>query len=202
MIMDIDAIQSTERARWARLSEAVAFALRIHGEQIRKGSETPYISHLLGVASLVLEHGGDEEQAIAGLLHDAVEDQGAHQREAIRQRFGDRVAAIVEGCTDADTLPKPRWKDRKVAYVAHLEHASPSVRLVSCADKLHNVRAICTDLRTHGLTVFDRFKGGHDGTLWYYDTLSKAFERLMPGPLAVELAEAVRQMKQLSQHSD
>ena len=196
--MNIDTAQGAELARWARLSNAVAFALQIHAEQTRKGSETPYISHLLGVAGLVLEHGGDEDQAMAGLLHDAVEDQGAHQLDAIRERFGPRVASIVEGCTDADTLPKPPWKARKEAYIEHLEHVSPDVWLVSCADKVHNARAICSDLRTYGLAVFDRFKGGRDGTLWYYDTLAKAFERLMPGPLAVELAEGVREMKRLS----
>lgn len=198
MVMTIDTAPSTDLARWGRLSEAAAFALRIHAEQTRKGSETPYISHLLGVASLVLEHGGDEEQAMAGLLHDAVEDQGAHQLDVIRDRFGARVAAIVAGCTDADTLPKPPWQARKEAYIAHLEHAGPDIWLVSCSDKLHNARAICTDLRTHGSVVFDRFKGGRDGTLWYYATLSGAFERLMPGPLAAELAGAVREMQRLS----
>ena len=187
--------------RWAPLADAAAFALRIHGAQTRKGSAVPYISHLLGVASLVLEHGGDEEQAIAGLLHDAVEDQDAHQLDIIRDRFGARVAAIVAGCTDADTLPKPPWRARKEAYIAHLEHAGPDVWLVSCADKLHNARAIGTDLRTHGQAVYDRFRGGRDGTLWYYGTLSEVFTRLMPGALAAELAQAVREMERLSQEA-
>ncbi len=158
---------STGAARWDRLSAAAAFALTIHARQTRKGTDIPYISHLLGVASLVLEHGGDEDQAIAGLLHDAVEDQGAHQAAAIAERFGPRVAAIVLGCTDADTVPKPPWHARKESYIAHLQHADPEVLLVSCADKLHNARAIRTDLRTYGLTVYDRFTGGQDGTLWY-----------------------------------
>ena len=195
----LDVLDSERQGRrWARLSDAVAFALEIHADQTRKGTDTPYISHLLSVAGLVLEHGGDENQAIAGLLHDAVEDQGAHQLTVIRERFGDRVASIVEGCTDADTLPKPPWQARKEAYIAHLEHATQDVRLVSCADKLHNARAICTDLRTHGDAVFDRFKGGRDGTLWYYRTLSETFSRLMPGPLASELGEAVREMAGLT----
>ena len=195
----LDVLDSERQGRrWARLSDAVAFALEIHADQTRKGTDTPYISHLLSVAGLVLEHGGDENQAIAGLLHDAVEDQGAHQLPVIRERFGDRVASIVEGCTDADTLPKPPWQARKEAYIAHLEHATQDVRLVSCADKLHNARAICTDLRTHGDAVFDRFKGGRDGTLWYYRTLSETFSRLMPGPLASELGEAVREMAGLT----
>ncbi len=124
--------------------------MQAHARQKRKGTETPYVSHLLGVASLVLEHGGDEEQAIAALLHDAVEDQGAHQEPVIRERFGDRVADIVLGCTDADTLPKPPWRERKERYIEHLEHASSDVLLVSCADKVHNARAIVTDLKTHG----------------------------------------------------
>ena len=187
--------------RWKRLIDATSFAINIHAEQIRKGADTPYISHLLGVASLVLEHGADEDQAIAALLHDAVEDQGAHQEPVIRQRFGDRVADIVLGCTDADTLPKLPWRSRKETYIAHLEHAGPDVLLVSSADKLHNARAICTDLRTHGLAVFDRFTGGRDGTLWYYRTLSEAFTRLSPGPLAAELAETVVMMAELSRNA-
>ena len=187
-----------ELARWGRLSEAVSFALLIHANQTRKGGDIPYISHLLGVASLVLEHGGDEEQAMAGMLHDAIEDQGVAHEETIRERFGPRVAAIVRDCTDADVLPKPPWRARKEAYIAHLEIVGAEALLVSCADKLHNTRAICTDLRRHGLTVYSRFTGGEDGTLWYYRTLSKAFLRLMPGALSAELAEAVREMDRLT----
>lgn len=115
--------------RWVRLIEAASFAMTIHAEQRRKGSETPYISHLLGVASLVLEFGGDEDHAIAGLLHDAIEDQGAEQEPIIEARFGPRVAAIVRGCTDADSLPKPPWQARKEAYIAHLETAGPDIWL-------------------------------------------------------------------------
>jgi (p)ppGpp synthase/HD superfamily hydrolase len=183
---------------WDRLAKAAAFAVTIHALQTRKGSDVPYISHLLGVASIVLEHGGDEEQAIAGLLHDAIEDAGAHQEAEIATRFGSRVASIVRGCTDADTIPKPPWRERKEAYIDHLGAAPADVLLVSAADKLHNARSICTDLRTHGLVVYDRFKGGREGTLWYYVKLSEAFSRLMPGPLAVELGEAVKDMNRLS----
>jgi hypothetical protein len=185
--------------RWRRLADAASFALTIHAQQTRKGTGMPYISHLLGVASLVLEHGGDEEQAIAGLLHDAVEDQGAHQAAAIAERFGPRVAAIVLGCTDADTIPKPPWRARKQRYIDHLRHADRDVLLVSCADKLHNARAICIDLHTHGQAVYDRFKGGQDGTLWYYSTLSDIFLRLLPGPLSSELAAAVSRMSRFGQ---
>jgi (p)ppGpp synthase/HD superfamily hydrolase len=183
---------------WDRLAKAAAFAVTIHARQTRKGSDVPYISHLLDVASIVLEHGGDEEQAIAGLLHDAIEDAGAHQEAEIATRFGPRVASIVRGCTDADTIPKPPWRERKEAYIAHLETAPPDVLLVSAADKLHNARSICTDLRTHGLVVYERFKGGREGTLWYYGKLSETFSRLMPGALAVELLEAVKCMNRLS----
>jgi GTP pyrophosphokinase len=190
---------AAEPARWERLAEAAAFAMRIHATQTRKGSEAPYISHLLGVAGLVLEHGGNEEQAIAGLLHDAIEDQGAHQEAVIAQKFGARVAAIVRGCTDADTIPKPPWRARKEAYIAHLEEAATDVLLVSCADKLHNARAICTDLRAEGLAVFDRFKAGLDGTIWYYEAVAAVFRRRLPGALAAELDETVARLRRLSE---
>ena len=184
---------------WNHLAEAAAFALRIHAAQTRKGTATPYISHLLGVASLVLEHGGGEELAIAGLLHDAIEDQGVEQEAVIAARFGARVAGIVRACTDADVLPKPPWRARKEAYLAHLEHADADVLLVSAADKLHNARAICTDLRTHGRAVFDRFNAGQEGTVWYYGALAAVFSRRLPGPLATELAGAVAEMRHLAE---
>ena len=126
-----------------RFEEALVFAAQLHREQTRKGTTIPYIAHLLGVASIVLEYGGDEDEAIAALLHDAIEDQGgASTREEIRRRFGETVVAIVNGCTDAEVIPKPPWRARKEDYIAHMAHASPSVRLVSAADKLHNARAI------------------------------------------------------------
>ncbi len=184
--------------RWARLAEAAEFALTIHADQLRKGSEVPYISHLLGVASLVLEFGGDEDHAIAGLLHDAIEDQGAEQEAVIKARFGARVAAIVRGCTDADTIPKPPWRARKEAYIAHLETAGPDIWLVSCADKLYNARAIVTDLRALGDAMFNRFTGGKDGTLWYYRKLAEVFARVLPGILSVELGETVSELARLA----
>lgn len=189
-------------ARWRRLSEGVAFALEVHAEQTRKGTPIPYISHLLGVTSLVLEHGGDEEQAIAGMLHDAIEDQGVHLEPLIEARFGTRVARIVRACTDADTVPKPPWRPRKEAYIAHLQTVDRDALLVSCADKLHNVRSICTDLRSIGLAIYERFTGGQAGTLWYYAALADSFSVLMPGPLSGELREAVRDMQRLTQALD
>ena len=115
-----------------RFDDALPYAARLHRDQVRKGSGIPYITHLLAVAAIVGEHGGGEDEVIAALLHDAVEDQGGQPRlEEIRARYGDAVAAIVWGCTDADTIPKPPWRARKEAYVAHLADASPGVRLVS-----------------------------------------------------------------------
>jgi (p)ppGpp synthase/HD superfamily hydrolase len=189
----------TTNIEWKRLAEATAFALEIHDEQMRKGTDVPYISHLLGVTSLVLEHGGSEDAAITALLHDAVEDQGAHQAVIIKARFGASVEAIVVGCTDADILPKPPWRARKATYIRHLEAASADALLVSCVDKLHNARSICTDIRTHGLNVFDRFKGSRAGTLWYYKSLAEVFKRLLPTPISRDLHDAVQLMGTLSE---
>ena len=184
--------------KWARLADAITYALNIHAAQMRKGAETPYLGHLLGVTSLVIEHGGDEEQAMAAVLHDAIEDCGAEQAGIISARFGARVAAIVQGCTDADTIPKPPWQARKEAYIAHLEDASQDVLLVSASDKLHNARAILTDLQTHGPVVFERFKSGQDKTIWYYEALAKVFSRRLPGALSRDLDVTVQQIKQCS----
>ena len=181
--------------KWARLTEAITYALVIHAAQVRKGAETPYIGHLLGVTSLVIEHGGDEEQAMAAVLHDAIEDCGAEQEAIIAERFGTRVATIVRGCTDADTMPKPPWQARKEAYLAHLDHADQDILLVSCADKLHNARAILTDLQTHGSEVFHRFNAGRDKTLWYYRALAETFSRRLPGALSRDLGSTVGQIE-------
>jgi (p)ppGpp synthase/HD superfamily hydrolase len=186
------------RDDWQQLTAAAAFAFALHGEQRCKGTTIPYIAHLMSVAALVLEHGGDEDQAIAGLLHDAIEDVGPEQEAVIADRFGPRVAGIVRACTDADIRPKPPWRLRKEAYIAHLEHADPDALLVSACDKLHNARAIVTDLRTLGPAMFARFTGGKDGTLWYYGALAAVITRRLPGPLAVELAEAVDEIRHLA----
>lgn len=184
---------------------ALIFTVRLHAAQPRKGTDTPYISHLIGVASLVIEHGGDRDESIAALLHDSIEDQGpnypggvAALRADIRREFGPSVLAIVEACTDAETCPKPPWRDRKEQYIAHLHHATASARLVSCADKLHNARAIVADLRALGDAVFDRFKGGKEGTLWYYRTLAATFAELGPSGLAAELEVTVTEMERLA----
>jgi (p)ppGpp synthase/HD superfamily hydrolase len=183
-----------------RFEDALGYAARLHREQERKGSGVPYVTHLLAVAAIVGEQSGSEDEVIAALLHDAVEDQGGQPRlEEIRARYGDAVAEIVWGCTDADTIPKPPWRERKEIYVAHLDDASPSIRLVSSADKLHNARSILMDYRVLGPALWDRFTGGREGTLWYYHALADAFLRLSPGPLADELARTVREIERLAE---
>jgi len=182
----------------SRFEDALGYAARLHRQQERKGAGVPYVTHLLAVAAIVGEQGGSEDEAIAALLHDAVEDQGGQPRlEEIRARYGEAVAEIVWGCTDADTVPKPPWRERKVLYVAHLEEASPSIRLVSSADKLHNARSILMDYRLLGADLWDRFTGGREGTLWYYRALADTFLQLAPGPLADELARTVGEIERL-----
>jgi (p)ppGpp synthase/HD superfamily hydrolase len=188
----------------ARFEEAFVYAAQLHATQVRKGSQVPYIAHLMAVASLALEHGADEDEAIAALLHDAVEDQGGPPTlAAIRQRFGDRVAEIVSGCTDADSHPKPPWRERKETFIRHLPLASRSIRLVAACDKLHNARAILLDYRVIGEAVWNRFAGKKEGTLWYYRTLLDVFKAdardgLIPAPLIDELERVVVALEALS----
>ena len=187
--------------RSARFEEALVYATQLHAAQRRKGSDIPYVAHLLAVAALVLEDGGGEDEAIAGLLHDAVEDQGgAPTRAEIRRRFGDRVTAIVDGCTDADTVPKPPWRARKERYVAHVKEAPADVRRVSAADKLHNARAILADYRAQGEALWSRFKGGREGTLWYYRALIGAYREAAtePSGLLDELERVVSKLERLA----
>jgi len=185
-----------------RFEEALVYATQLHAAQVRKASDVPYISHLLGVAALVLDFGGDEDEAIAALLHDAIEDQGGDATRAeIRRRFGDRVTDIVDGCTDTDITPKPPWRRRKEAYIAHIATAPFSVRLVSAADKLYNVRATLRDLREKGEVTWRQFNGGREGTLWYYRALVDAYARFEPHPLAAELARAVSELEHIAKLS-
>lgn len=181
-----------------RFTEALTFATQLHANQTRKGSGVPYITHLLGVASIALDYGANEEEAIAALLHDAIEDQGgAATREEIRRRFGDTVTEIVEGCTDSDTTPKPPWRQRKEAYIAHIPTASDSVCLVSAADKLHNARSILKDYRQLGEDLWQRFQGGKEGTLWYYRALVRAFRTQGSTPIVEELDRVVSELERL-----
>jgi len=193
--------RNSDLAEVSRISAALQFAAAVHAKQYRKGGSVPYLGHLLGVCSLVLENGGTEDQAIAALLHDAIEDQaeafgGADKlRAEIRARFGENVLRIVEGCTDADVIPKPPWKERKEKYITHLQHVGEDVLLVSAADKLYNARSIVADFQQHGAEVWDRFKGGKSGTLWYYRELVKAFKQRVNGWIFDELERVVGELE-------
>lgn len=187
----------------SRFEEALVYAARLHANQVRKGSDVPYISHLLAVTALVIEDGGDEDQAIAALLHDAVEDQGGYKTLAeIRRLYGGHVAEIVEALTDAFTNPKPPWRERKERYLDHLRQATPEVRRVSLADKLHNARSILRDLRSDGEGVWDRFNGGKEGTLWYYRSLLGVFEVGGLKGMAVDFAQTVEEIELLAGELD
>ena len=178
---------------------ALSYAARLHANQIRKRTERPYIGHLLGVASIVIEYGGDEEMAIAALLHDAVEDQGGLPRlREIRRKFGRRVAEIVDGCTDAYSDPKPPWLERKHAYIERVAKESDEVRLVSAADKLSNARETLHDLRVRGEGVFERFTGKKEGTLWYYREMVTALRVAGNNPLIDELERIVSELEAIT----
>jgi (p)ppGpp synthase/HD superfamily hydrolase len=182
-----------------RFKAALDYAFELHAHQKRKSSQIPYISHLLGVTSLVLEDGGGEDEAIAALLHDAVEDQGGIPTlEEIRLRFGERVAYLVDGLTDAYGNPKPPWRQRKERYLKHLAGAEPAVRRVSLADKLHNARSILANLQTLGPVTWKRFHGGQDGTIWYYRSLLDIFQAGEPSFMVTELARVVRDIECLA----
>ncbi|MHB1425315.1 MAG: HD domain-containing protein [Gemmataceae bacterium] len=182
-----------------RFEAALIYALHLHAQQKRKGTTIPYVSHLLAVAALVLEDGGCEDEAIAALLHDAIEDQGGEPiRQEIRHGFGDKVVEIVNGCTDTDEMPKPPWLERKKRYLEHLRGASPEVLRVSAADKLHNARAVLSDLRRHGKAVWGRFNGGREGTLWYYRQLVQVFRESGPSFLVEELDRVVSELERLA----
>lgn len=183
----------------ARFEEALRYAHGLHAKQLRKTSNVPYIAHLLAVTAIVLDYGGSEDEAISALLHDAIEDQGgAATRAEIERRFGQRVRAIVDECTDTDITPKPPWRVRKERYLAHLETGSLSARLISAADKLHNVRSILKDYETLGEAVWDRFTGGRDGTLWYYRAVANLLTCAMPGQLTTELEREVIRLENLA----
>ncbi|HET9960412.1 MAG TPA: HD domain-containing protein [Polyangiaceae bacterium] len=164
-------MQLTDRYR-----RALEFAFELHREQERSGSGVPYFAHLIGVSSLVLEAGADEDVAIAALLHDAAEDQGGTSTlERIEQDFGAKVADIVRACTDAVETPRPPWRERKIRYVEHLKLASPEAQLVAASDKLYNLRTIVADYRSIGEALWSRFSGGRAGVIWYYGALVEAF---------------------------
>ena len=182
----------------SRFELALVYASQLHRHQIRKGSGVPYISHLLSVAALVLEDGGSEDEAIAALLHDAIEDQGGdNTRQEIRDKFGATVATIVEGCTESDLIPKPPWRERKLATIKHLRLASLEVRRVCLADKLHNARSIVADWHRQGKTIWERFKAGKDGTLWYFSSIVEVDKARGGSFLGAELEKVVEQLRRL-----
>jgi len=185
-----------------RFSSAVQLALQLHRHQKRKLSGVPYVGHLLRVAGMVLEYGGDEETAMAAVLHDAIEDQGgAEARELMRRQFGDRVVSIVDECSDTDQTPKPPWRQRKQRYLAHLAEASPSARLISAADKLDNLRSMLTSYRQSGEAIWEHFRGGRDGTLWYYQQVRDTLAQAGPAELADDLARAVAEFERVLDQS-
>jgi (p)ppGpp synthase/HD superfamily hydrolase len=177
----------------ARFDDAVRYAREVHTGQTRKGTSAPYIAHLLGVASIVLDDGGTEDEAIAALLHDAAEDYGGRARlDDIRSRYGDAVARIVEDCTDSWETPKKPWAERKQAYTHHARTLSPSSLRVSVADKVHNAYAILRDLRDQGDSVWERFNASADDVISYYQSLVRSYREAGGGKLADELARIVR----------
>lgn len=186
-----------------RVVEAFSYMFSLHRSQQRKGSGVPYITHTLAVAALTGEYSGDEEQFIAALLHDAVEDAGGLETlEVIRARFGERVAACVWACTDSSEQPKPPWRERKERYLAHLPEVPPDARLISAADKFHNARTIAADLRRHGPAVWDRFQGKRDGTLWYYQAVLDALRDGWDHPILDELERAVEDLLHTAEKSE
>jgi (p)ppGpp synthase/HD superfamily hydrolase len=195
----------------ARFEDAVSYAARAHADQVRKGSGVPYVAHLLGVAALVLEDGGGEDEVIAALLHDAVEDQGGPTRlEDIRSRFGERVATIVEGCSDSireEGQPKADWWERKCAHLDHLAHvdgdlAAPLLR-VSMADKLSNLRATVRDAGLNGDGFWTVFKHGAASQLWYYGRMNDIFrDRCPEGTMLPELEALLAQLGEVVPEAD
>jgi (p)ppGpp synthase/HD superfamily hydrolase len=182
-----------------KFQEALIYAMRAHGDQMRKKTGIPFIAHILGVVAIAMEYGANETEAIAALLHDTVEDCGGADRlRDVREKFGDDVAGIVDGCTDTYEKPKPPWLERKRVYIEHLKESDSSTRLVSASDKLHNTRAILAELRRHGPDVFERFSGKIDGTLWYYRTLVPTFQQHGDHPdLIDELDRVVTEIEKL-----
>lgn len=182
-----------------RVDEALALAGRLHARQRRKGSGAPYVTHLWAVAATVAEAGGDEDEVIAALLHDAVEDQGgAAALQLIEEKFGARVAEIVRACSDTDQVPKPPWRERKEAFLQRLATADPPVVRVTLADKLHNVASLCRQLEAEGPRTWERFRGGPAGTVWYYRRIAEILASRGPAPFIRELTERVAKLESLA----
>jgi len=184
----------------SRFNDALVFTAQIHARQRRKGSTIPYIAHLLGVTALVLEDGGDEDQAIAALLHDAVEDQGGLSTlYIIEEKFGERVAAIVDGCSDTYIDPKPEWRARKEIYLDRLKTASIDILRVSLADKLHNAKSILRNLEKEGNSIWGRFNGAREGTLWYYQSAFEIFQSRIVSQNLDEFSSVLEQIQKIGE---
>jgi (p)ppGpp synthase/HD superfamily hydrolase len=192
-----------------RFDRALTLAHRVHRQQARKGTQIPYIAHILGVAALVLEFGGGEDEAIGAILHDVLEDAAEHAaqevtvewlRDEIRRSFGAKVMDIVEHMTDATGRDKPSWLTRKTKYVADLEHAHEPALLVSAADKLHNVQSLLRDYRRQGDALWARFnpEAGKSGVIGYYRALADVLGRRLPGALSHELSRAVTTLEEMT----
>lgn len=180
-----------------RFADALRLANELHSGQTRKASQVPYVSHVLAVTATVLEYGGDEDTAIAALLHDTVEDCGGlPTADLIRNQFGPRVAELVLGCSDTTETPKPPWHERKQRYLEHLSSAQPAVLLISVADKLHNLRSLLREERRHGADLWSLFRAGRDGTLWYFERLVEIFRQSsLPIALVEELTLAFHELE-------
>ncbi len=187
-----------------RVLEALAKAFEWHKEQRRRGPErVPYVTHLLGVASIVGEYGGDEDQFIAALLHDAAEDQGGQQTlDEIERMFGLRVAELVLACSDTLEKPKPEWRQRKEKHLAEAAQAAPDARLILAADKLHNMRSVYRSLRQHGEDTWKAFKGGREGSIWYFESMFEALCQDWDHPILETLKEQLDALKRLAAQED
>jgi len=183
-----------------RLVRALEFALAAHGAQKRKGKDVPYVSHLLQVAGFVLEYGGDVELAMAGLLHDVIEDCPGVSLADLETRFGKRVAGIVDSCTDLleEDHPdeKSDWRTRKERYLEHMRAADADTRLVALCDKLHNLSNVLADVRSFGTSTFDKFNAGAREQVWYYDGVRQAAGEGLPAPLLAEYDLHVAKLKE------
>lgn len=181
-----------------RLIEALRYADECHRGQVRKGTDIPYFCHPLGVASLVLEGGGDEDDVIAALLHDVVEDSGGSARLVeIQSTFGKAIADVVEECSDTNLVPKPPWRERKLAFLNRVPQLSESARRIVTADKLHNVRSILVERRDVGPALWEKFSGKREGTLWYYQQIVERLKRSGREPQLRELEDLVARMELL-----
>jgi GTP pyrophosphokinase len=182
-----------------RFWSAFQFAAQKHDGQTRKAKSVPYLAHLMSVSSIVLEAGGNEDCAIAALLHDVVEDCGGRQMlREVKDRFGSDVARMVEGCTDSFEDPKPSWRQRKEEYLRRLPKEHSDTRLVSAADKIDNARSVLRDYRIHGEAIWARFNGGREGTLWYYRALADEFNRCPADMLNSELERIVGELERVT----